>query len=102
LVTVREQNPALVAYVPAIKIFTKHLLAFGKLFRRLQQLSHQRFASHPACGDLVLFYWSEIVAATNGPAQSFAGKYITLFYIRYSSHYIVQQTTMRFYIHPDP
>ncbi|TFK29370.1 ran binding protein 11 [Coprinopsis marcescibilis] len=70
MVTARQQNPSLENYLPAIKILTKHLLAFGKFFRRLQQLSHQRFASLPMCGDLVLFYWSQIVEATEALSQT--------------------------------
>ncbi|TFK75774.1 ARM repeat-containing protein [Pluteus cervinus] len=44
---------------------TRHIRAFGKFFRRLQQLSPSRFAAIPACGDLIFFYWSQIVEATN-------------------------------------
>lgn len=65
-------------YQPAIKLLTKHLLAFGKLFRRIQQLSRERFAALPTCGDLVLFYWSEVVAAANVSSQMIAGTSVSI------------------------
>ncbi|KAF9008940.1 armadillo-type protein [Cyathus striatus] len=52
-----------------IDIITRHIQAFGKFFRRLQQLSHQRFVDLPLCSDLVLFYWSQVVEATSGPVE---------------------------------
>ncbi|KAG2013512.1 ran binding protein 11 [Coprinopsis cinerea AmutBmut pab1-1] len=83
LLNAREQNPALKAYEPAIVILTKHLLTFGKLFRRIQQLGHQRFAELPPCADLVLFYWSEIVAATNAPSTAISDEPDAIYPLRF-------------------
>lgn len=55
---------------------TKHLRVFGKFFRRLQQLSADRFASLPLFNELVLFYWSEIVGSTDYPRQLISGQYV--------------------------
>ncbi|KAF9534185.1 armadillo-type protein [Crepidotus variabilis] len=48
-----------------ILVLTKHLRVFGKLFRRLQQLSIDRFTNLAISTELVLFYWGEIVDSTN-------------------------------------
>jgi len=53
----------------SVDILTRHVLLFGKFFRRLQQLSHPRFVELPMCSDLVLFYWSQVVHATSGPPE---------------------------------
>lgn len=39
----------------------------------MQQLSTSIFALQPACADLVLYYWSKVVQATNGPPEYIAG-----------------------------
>ena len=39
----------------------------------MQQLSTGIFALQPACADLVLYYWSKVVQATNGPPEHIAG-----------------------------
>lgn len=57
----------------SLNILTRHLRIFGKFFRRLQQLSPARFVVLPMSSDLILFYWSQIVDATNGPADSISG-----------------------------
>ncbi|KAG6903497.1 hypothetical protein C0995_005520 [Termitomyces sp. Mi166 len=49
-----------------IDMFTRHVRVFGKFFRRLQQLSPARFVALPACSDLILYYWSQVVRATTG------------------------------------
>jgi hypothetical protein len=66
---------------------TKHLRVFGKFFRRLQQLSSERFASLPLSNELVLFYWSEIVDSTNYPHHVVSGQYFSL--VSDSSHDIL-------------
>ncbi|GLB33947.1 putative ARM repeat-containing protein [Lyophyllum shimeji] len=53
----------------SLDIFTRHIRVFGKFFRRLQQLSPSRFVALPMCGDLILFYWSQVVKATSEPAD---------------------------------
>ncbi|KAH0839916.1 ARM repeat-containing protein [Lanmaoa asiatica] len=44
---------------------THHIRLFGKFFRRLQQLDTAKFVELPACNDMVLYYWSKVVEATN-------------------------------------
>lgn len=79
-----SRDPAAMgSYLPAVKILTKHSLTFGKFFRRLQQLSHQRFALLPMCGDLVLFYWSQIVEASTSPESSIADSDEVLYPLRF-------------------
>lgn len=56
--------------------FTRHILLFGKLFRRLQQLDSARFVLLPMCSDLVLYYWSKVVQATNGPPELIKGTHL--------------------------
>lgn len=75
MVNAIQQNPSMGSYLPSVKILTKHIITFGKFFRRMQVLSHQRFALLPMCGDLVLFYWSQVVDASSSPEGSIAGKY---------------------------
>jgi hypothetical protein len=74
IVTAMNQNAVMNSYLPVVKILTKHTLAFGKYFRRTQQLSQQRFAQLPMCGDLILFYWSQIVEASSSPENAIAGQ----------------------------
>lgn len=52
-----------------VKDLTRHVMLYGRLFRRFQQLDARRFANLPLCGDLVLFYWSKVVQSTTGPAE---------------------------------
>ncbi|KAF8557000.1 ARM repeat-containing protein [Imleria badia] len=49
----------------SIERLTRHIRAFGKFFRRLQQLDPAKFVELPACNDMVLYYWSKVVEATN-------------------------------------
>ena len=48
----------------AVERFTSHVRAFGKFFRRLQQLETARFVLLPICTDIVLYYWSKVVQST--------------------------------------
>lgn len=48
----------------AIEKVTRHVRAFGKLFRRLQQLETKKFVLLPICTDVVLYYWSKVVQST--------------------------------------
>ena len=56
-----------------VVLLTKHLRTFGKFFRRLQQLSPERFVLLPMCGDLIMSYWSQIVDSTNYPQNLICG-----------------------------
>ncbi|KAJ3548466.1 hypothetical protein NMY22_g1252 [Coprinellus aureogranulatus] len=83
IVTAMSQNPAMSPYLPVAKILTKHILTFGKYFRRTQQLSQQRFAQLPSCGDLVLFYWSQIEEASSSPEHTIADSDEVLYPLRF-------------------
>lgn len=83
IVTAMSQNPAMASYQPVVKILTKHILTFGKYFRRTQQLGQQRFAQLPTCGDLVLFYWSQIVEASSSPESMIADSVEVLYPLRF-------------------
>jgi len=56
-----------------ISVLTRHIRLFGKFFRRMQQLSHERFVMLPMSGDLILFYWTHVVESTNYPESFVAG-----------------------------
>lgn len=58
----------------SVATLTRHIRLFGKFFRRIQQLDVPRFISLPGCGELILFYWSKVVQATNGPAEYIEGQ----------------------------
>lgn len=49
----------------SIDRLTRHIRDFGKFFRRLQQLDAANFVQLPGCNDMVLYYWSKVVEATN-------------------------------------
>ncbi|KAF9451646.1 ARM repeat-containing protein [Macrolepiota fuliginosa MF-IS2] len=55
-----------------LQVLINHVRAYGKYFRRLEQLDASRFVDLPQCGDLVLFYWSQVVDATGGPTEFIA------------------------------
>lgn len=52
---------------------TKHTLAFGKFFRRLQQPAVPKFVALPGCSDLVLYYWRQVIEANSGPVEYIGG-----------------------------
>jgi hypothetical protein len=56
-----------------ITVLTRHIRLFGKFFRRMQQLSHERFVLLPTSGDLIMFYWSQVVESTNYPGSFVVG-----------------------------
>ncbi|TFK43406.1 armadillo-type protein [Crucibulum laeve] len=64
-------------------ILSRHIRAFGKFFRRLQQLSHARFVNLPMCGDLILFYWSQVVEATGGATENISDSNDALYPVRF-------------------
>ena len=61
-----------------ISILTRHIRLFGKFFRRMQQLSHERFVLLPMSGDLIMFYWTQVVESTNYPESFVAGTSVAL------------------------
>lgn len=58
-----------------IIVLTKHMRVFGKFFRRLQQLSAERFASLAMSTEVVMIYWSEIAESTNYPQRNIFGQF---------------------------
>ena len=56
-----------------VDLLTRHVRVFGKLFRRMQRDNAANFVTLPMCGDLVLYYWSKVVQATNGKPEQIAG-----------------------------
>ncbi|KAF9476494.1 ARM repeat-containing protein [Pholiota conissans] len=64
-------------------ILTKHLRTFGKFFRRLQQLSQERFVALPLCGDLIILYWSQILDSTNYPQNLISDSDEALYPVRF-------------------
>jgi hypothetical protein len=58
----------------SVDILTRHIRHFGKFFRRLQQLSQSRFVELPMCGEVILFYWSQVDEATRGPPELIDGE----------------------------
>jgi hypothetical protein len=58
-----------------VDLLTRHVRLFGKFFRRIQHLSPSRFVAIPISADLVLFYWSKVVQATDGSPELIVGLY---------------------------
>lgn len=74
LLALRTSQPSLDPITQLnITNLTRHVLLFGKFFKRLQQLDAPRFVLLPGCSDLVLFYWSKVVQATNGSPKLIEG-----------------------------
>ncbi|OBZ76700.1 Importin-11 [Grifola frondosa] len=67
----------------SLDIFTRHVRLFGKLFRRMQVLSPSRFVALPVCSDLVLYYWSKVVQATDSPPEYIADSQTAVFPVRF-------------------
>ncbi|PFH52845.1 hypothetical protein AMATHDRAFT_1887 [Amanita thiersii Skay4041] len=72
-----------IGFSRSIDILTRHIRLFGKLFRRLQQLSHVRFTELPMCGDLILFYWNQVVNATSGSPDFIADSNNAIYPVRF-------------------
>ncbi|KAF9569336.1 ARM repeat-containing protein [Agrocybe pediades] len=66
-----------------LSVLTRHVKTFGKFFRRLQQLAPDRFVQFSASGDLILFYWAQVVDSTNYPAHFVADSDDSLFPVRF-------------------
>ena len=58
----------------SINTLTRHIMLFGKFFRRLQQLDPVHFVQLPMSGDLILWYWDKVVEATGAPPDYIEGK----------------------------
>lgn len=58
----------------SVDLLTRHIRHFGKFFRRLQQLAPIRFVELPMCGEMILFYWSQVDEATRGPLELIGGE----------------------------
>ncbi|KAG8903449.1 hypothetical protein FRB99_003271 [Tulasnella sp. 403] len=69
-----------------LELLTKHVKAFGKAFRRMQQTGIARFVELPNCNPLVLSYWDKVVQATHAPPDAIAESYTAL----YPVHSVVQ------------
>ncbi|THH11497.1 hypothetical protein EW145_g638 [Phellinidium pouzarii] len=67
----------------SLDYLTRHIRQFGKLFRRMQQLFCAKFVALSACNDLVLYYWSKVVQATNGPPEFIADSQWAVFPVRF-------------------
>ncbi|KAH9947240.1 ARM repeat-containing protein [Amylocystis lapponica] len=67
----------------SVDLFTRHIRAFGKLYRRMQQLTVARFVALPGCSDLVLYYWSKVGQARNSPPEYIADSPIAVFPVRF-------------------
>lgn len=57
----------------SVDFLTRHVRQFGKLFRRMQQLNCLKFVALNGCGEMVLFYWSQVEQATDSPVEYLAG-----------------------------
>jgi hypothetical protein len=53
---------------------TRHVLAFGKFFRRLQQPAIPKFVALPGCSDLVLYCWRQVIQANGGAPSQISGQ----------------------------
>jgi hypothetical protein len=56
----------------SLNLLYKYVRAFGKFFRRVQQLDVARFVELPLCDDLILYYWEKVVQA-NSSAELIEG-----------------------------
>ena len=56
----------------SLNLLYKYVRAFGKFFRRVQQIDVARFVDLPLCDDLILYYWEKVVQA-NSSAELIEG-----------------------------
>ncbi|KZT19271.1 ARM repeat-containing protein [Neolentinus lepideus HHB14362 ss-1] len=61
----------------------RHVRLFGKLFRRFQQLDVKRFILLPGCSELVFYYWSKVVQATDSPPEFIEDSQSAVFPVRF-------------------
>ncbi|KAI0938258.1 hypothetical protein AcV5_001092 [Taiwanofungus camphoratus] len=74
----------------SVDILTRHVYLFGKLFRRMQQLSVSQFVALPMCSDLVMYYWSKVVQASDAPSEYIADTPVAILPVRF----LVQAMTL--------
>lgn len=75
--------PATQVTTQSIETLMRHVRLFGRFFRRLQQLDAAKFVKLPSCSDLVLYYWSKVVQATNSPSDQVADDPTAVFPVRF-------------------
>ena len=73
----RGSQPSDPLGIRSLDYLARHVRQYGKLFRRMQQLTKDNFVSMQARSELVLYYWSKVVQATNSPSNYIAGKPVT-------------------------
>ena len=73
LVSALGTTPGDAVTLRAVDLLTRHVRVFGKLFRRMQRDNAAHFVTLPMCGELVLYYWSKVVQATDGNPEQIAG-----------------------------
>ena len=61
--------------VRSLDYLTRHVKAFAKMFRTLQHTHQKEFIALPMSNDLVLYYWSTVVQASQGSRDLVAGIY---------------------------
>jgi hypothetical protein len=66
-------NSVDVGVLSSVDKLTRHLRVFGKFFRRLQQLNNKQFVLLPMCTDIILYYWSKVVQASNASPEFIGG-----------------------------
>lgn len=79
----------------SVDILTRHVYLFGKLFRRMQQLSVSQFVALPMCSDLVMYYWSKVVQASDAPSEYIAGITLIVVSSTYPDHTFLFRYTSR-------
>ncbi|TFK55905.1 ARM repeat-containing protein [Heliocybe sulcata] len=84
LVALRSANTSVdTAGRRTIDQLTRHVRLFGKLFRRFQQLDVKRFIQLPGCSELVFYYWSKVVQATDSPPEFIEDSQGAVFPVRF-------------------
>ncbi|KIK67986.1 hypothetical protein GYMLUDRAFT_36796 [Collybiopsis luxurians FD-317 M1] len=48
-----------------LQVLYKHIRRFGKFYLRMATIDPRRMAQLPSCSEVVMFYWGQIVEATN-------------------------------------
>lgn len=77
------QKPTNDMFAHSIDYLTRHIRQFGKLFRRMQQLSCPKFVALNGCGELVLYYWSQVEQATDSPTEYLSDSQFAVYPIRF-------------------
>ncbi|KAJ8523493.1 hypothetical protein ONZ45_g125 [Pleurotus djamor] len=67
----------------SIDLLTRHIRAFGKYFRRLQQLNNKAFLELPGSAELILYYWAQVSESINHPPEALADSNLVLYPVRF-------------------